>query len=114
VKVLEIKNIARAFMAMLSPEYFSNLREKVFAEFNDRLMVYALRDDEVFPEEHILSNFHDSGVWVNRIDFPYNYTHETPFPVSSDPEVSARVDRSFDHLFREMGNFLKDEINYGV
>jgi pimeloyl-ACP methyl ester carboxylesterase len=114
VKVLEIKNIARAFMAMLSPEYFSSLREKVFAEFNDRMMVYALRDDEVFPEEHILANFHDSGVWVNRIDFPYNYCHETPFPVSSDPELSARVDRSFDHLFREMGNFLKDEVNYGV
>jgi pimeloyl-ACP methyl ester carboxylesterase len=114
LKVLEIKNIARAFMAMLSPEYFSKLREKVFAEFNDRMLVYALRDDEVFPEEHILSNFHDSGVWVNRIDFPYNYTHETPFPVSNNPEISDRVDRSFDHLFREMGNFLKDEVNYGV
>ena len=114
VKVLEIKNIARAFMAMLSPEYFSSLREKVFAEFSDRLMVYALHDDEVFPEEKILSNFHSSGVWVNRIDFPYNYTHEAPFPVSKDPEVSDRVDRSFDHLFKEIGNFLRDEINYGV
>ena len=113
VKVMDVKNVARAFMAMLSPEYFSGLRETVFAKFSDQLLVYALKNDEVFPEEHILGNFHDSGVWVNRIDFPYDYTHEAPFPISSDPVVSEKVDESFDSTFKEVGNFLRDENNYG-
>ncbi len=112
VKRMEIRNIARAFMAMLSPEYFSSLRDSVFADFNDRLLVYALKDDEVFPEEYIMENFSGSGVWVNRIDFPYDYTHESPFPVSVDPELSAQVDKSFDSIFKEIGHFLRDEQNY--
>ncbi len=112
VKVMDVKNIARAFMAMLSPEHFRSLRETSFSNFNDRLLVYALKDDQVFPEEHILDNFYNSGVWVNRLDFPYCYSHEAPFPVSRDPKVSEEVDKSFDNIFKEIGNFLHDESNY--
>ena len=112
VKKMKVKNVARAFMAMLSPEYFSSLRESVFSEFSDRLLVYALKDDEVFPEEHILENFNSSAVWVNRIDFPYDYSHETPFPVSRNPEISTKVDSVFESLFKEVGNFLRDDGNH--
>ncbi len=113
VKHMEIKNIARAFMAMLSPDYFSSLRDSVFSDFSDRLLVYALKDDEVFPEEYIMENFNGSAVWVNRIDFPYVYTHENPFPISKDPELSEQVDESFDRIFKEVGHFLRDEQNHG-
>jgi pimeloyl-ACP methyl ester carboxylesterase len=112
VKAMNVKNVARAFMAMLSPDYFSSLRENVFCSFSDRLMVYALKEDQVFPEEHILKNFNCSGVWVNRLDFPYEYTHENPFPISKDKDVSEKVDESFDVLFKEVGNFLRDDSNY--
>ena len=114
VKAMDVKNIARAFMAMLSPDYFSAMRENVFSEFNNRLLVYALKDDCVFPEEKIMENFHSSAVWVNRIDFPYHYTHESPFPISRDENISRLVDKSFDDLFKEIGNFLRDDVNYGV
>jgi phosphoenolpyruvate synthase/pyruvate phosphate dikinase len=112
IKRMNVKNVARAFMAMLSPEYFSALRETVFTEFSDRLQVYALKDDEVFPEEHIMENFNSSGVWVNRLDFPYHYSHETPFPISKNTEVSMKVDKEFDSLFKEIGHFLRDDSNY--
>ncbi|MCK5766644.1 MAG: hypothetical protein KAH26_11710 [Bacteroidales bacterium] len=111
-KVMDVKNIARAFMAMLSPEYFKGLRQASFESFNDRLLVYAMKEDRVFPEEHIMENFYDSGVWVNRLDFPYEYSHESPFPISKDPEISEKVDKSFDSIFKEVGNFLRDESNY--
>jgi len=114
VKRMDVKNVARAFMAMLSPDYFSALRDKVFADFNDRMLVYAMKEDEVFPEEHIMENFNGSGVWVNRLDFPYHYTHENPFPVSKDAEVSEEVDKNFDQIFKEVGHFLRDEQNYGL
>jgi len=112
VKRMDVKNVARAFMAMLSPEYFSSLRNTVFSNFNDRLLVYGLKDDKVFPEEHIMDNFKGSGVWVNRLHFPYPYSHEAPFPLSKDPSVSREVDKSFDSIFKEIGNFLRDEHNY--
>ena len=99
-------------MAMLSPDYFSTLRDDIFSKSSDRLLVYALKDDEVFPEEHILSNFNNAGIWVNRLDFPYSYSHEFPFPLSTDPAVSEEVDKCFDSVFREIGNFLRDESNY--
>lgn len=113
VEVLDVKNIARAFMAMLSPDYFSALREKTFTGFKDRLLVFALKDDKVFPAEHIFEAFDKSGVWVNYLDFPYQYTHEAPFPVSKDPETAAKVDRWFDSVFAEAGSFLREYRVYG-
>jgi len=114
VKRMDVKNVARAFMAMLSPDYFSSLRDKTFAGFSNQMLVYALKEDEVFPEEHIMENFNGSGIWVNRLDFPYQYTHESPFPVSKNTEVSEEVDKNFDNIFREIGHFLRDEQNYGI
>jgi len=113
VEVLDVKNIARAFMAMLSPDYFSALRERTFSAFRDRLLVFALKDDKVFPAEHIFEAFDSSGVWVNYLDFPYPYTHEIPFPVSDDPVTAARIDTWFDNVFTEAGNFLHEYKIYG-
>ena len=59
-----------------------------------------------------MQNFKGTGVWVNRLDFPYAYTHETPFPVSSKEEIAEKVDDTFNELFKEIGNFLRDDSNY--
>jgi hypothetical protein len=113
VEAMDVKNIARAFMAMLSPEYFHGLRDKVFTSFRDRLLVFALKEDNVFPAEHIFSTFDRSGVWVNYLDFPYEYSHETPFPLSTDVEKAASVDRWFERIFAEAGSFLREYSVYG-
>ena len=113
VKAMNVKNVARAFMAMLSPDYFSALRNEVFRKHSGRILVYALKEDLVFPEEHIMQNFSGTGVYVNRLHFPYEYTHETPFPVSTNDALSEKVDACFEDLFREIGDFLRDENNYG-
>ncbi|MEE4255795.1 MAG: DUF6051 family protein [Bacteroidales bacterium] len=113
VDAMGVKNVARAFMAMLSPDYFHGLRDRVFSSFKDQLLVFALKEDKVFPAEHIIKVFDKSGVWVNYVDFPYDYTHETPFPLSNRPEVSEKVDKCFDNLFTEAGDFLKNYSVYG-
>jgi len=102
-----VKNIARAFMAMLSPEYFKGLREGVFSKFKDQLLVFALKEDRVFPAEHIFEVFDKSDVWVNYVDFPFEYTHETPFPVSIKPQIAGMVDECFANIFTEASDFLK-------
>ncbi len=106
VEVMDIKHIARAFMAMLSPDHFSPLRERVFSEFKSRLKVVALNEDLVFPAKYIEETFHDSGVSVSRLDLPYKYTHEAPFPLNSDLQISALVDQWFDKIFAEAGDFF--------
>jgi len=106
-ETLHIKNIARAFMAMLAPQYFRPLRDQVFTSFNERLLVIALAQDQVFPPDDIIHNFEKSGVRINKLDFPYKYSHETPFPVSADPLIATNVDKCFDNIFKEAGAFLK-------
>ena len=113
VDALGVRNIARAFMAMLSPDYFHGLRDKVFGNFKDQLLVFALKEDKVFPAEDIIEIFDKSGVWVNYVDFPYEYSHEIPFPISKEAEVSEKVDKCFDNLFTEAADFLRDYSVYG-
>ena len=66
----------------------------------------ALKDDLVFPAKYIEETFHDSGVFVSMLDLPYKYTHETPFPLNSDLQISASVDRWFEKIFTEAGEFF--------
>lgn len=106
VEVMKVKHIARAFMAMLSPRYFKALREETFSSFKDRTLVMALEEDHVFPADHIAETFDGSGVSVNRIDFPFPYTHESPFPISRDPETAEKVDQWFENIFAEASAFL--------
>jgi pimeloyl-ACP methyl ester carboxylesterase len=113
VEVMQVKNIARAFMAMLSPEYFKGLRNKTFSSFNDQIMVMALEKDEVFPANDILSNFENTGVKVNLLDPPYKYSHESPFPVYKNADRSALVDKWFEVVLEEAGDFLRSYSSYG-
>jgi pimeloyl-ACP methyl ester carboxylesterase len=107
VEVMDVKHIARAFIAMLSPDHFSPLREKVFREFKDQIKVIALKEDMVFPLEYIYETFEASGIQVSVPDLPYPYTHEVPFPVSSKAETSVLVDQSFVEIFMDAAAFLK-------
>lgn len=106
-EVMQVKNIARAFMAMLSPEYFKGMREKTFAQFRDQMLVMAMKEDKVFPADDIFMNFKNSGVKVNVLDPPYRYSHETPFPLCADEQKAALIDKWFDIVFTEAGNFLR-------
>lgn len=108
VEVMDVKHIARAFMAMLSPRYFQSLRSEVFSKFRDQTMVIALEEDHVFPLDTILRTFEGTGVNVNRVDFPFSYTHEIPFPIFKDQKTAGKVDENFDEIFTKAGVFLNE------
>ncbi len=109
----QVRDVARAFMAMLSPAYFRALREKSFSRFRDRVLVIALEHDHVFPAADILDAFQKTGVEVNVIGLPYTYTHETPFPVFTDAGRSDLVDQSFDKVLTEAADYLRAYSVYG-
>ncbi|MDY0098185.1 MAG: DUF6051 family protein [Bacteroidales bacterium] len=88
--------IGMAFRAMIDFSRYRHLREKVLYRLRDRLYAVALMKDRVIPAAGIINTL-DSGN-VEVMDFPYDYTHENPFPIFSN-DMSAEVDRSFDKVF---------------
>ncbi|MCB8965126.1 MAG: hypothetical protein H6536_08845 [Bacteroidales bacterium] len=98
-----------AFLSMLSPESNRDLRMERLRMLGHRLMAVSLRNDRVIPSHFVKSSLSciaksGRGV-VNELDFPYSYTHETPFPIGSNSD-SAQVDRSFERVFKSAVDFL--------
>lgn len=109
---LSFENINLAFKTMLSVEKFKRFREKVFKQFSNQIHVIALAKDSFMAPEHIYTSLRGEGgiipVSVNVLDYPYSYTHETPFPISNDPELNSTIDSCFNSTFTMVANFLRD------
>jgi hypothetical protein len=69
-------------------------------------MVFALKEDHVFPMDTIYQTFEGTGVKINKVDFPFSYTHEIPFPIFKDQKTAGKVDENFDEIFSKAGCFL--------
>jgi hypothetical protein len=96
--------IGMAFRAMIDFSRYRHIREKVLYRLRDRLYAVALMKDKVIPAAGIINTL-DTG-YVEVMDFPYNYTHENPFPVFSN-HMSSEVDRSFDRVFNTACRFFE-------
>lgn len=107
-----IKNnpIGNAFRAMLAPESMRKFRDNTFQTLNERIKIIALKKDQVIPAKFIQSTFscmkhHVKGM-LEIFDFPYNYSHEIPFPVLNNPNYK-QVDQCFESVFSSAADFLK-------
>jgi hypothetical protein len=84
-------------------------RESLFEEMKDRLYVVALEKDLVMPVDGIVKTVRGKKgkveVPVEVIDFPYNYSHEQPFPIGDD-KIQNLVDRSFTVVFDKAVDFF--------
>lgn len=88
------------FTAMLNYQNHRELRQQRIGELCDQIAALALKRDDVIPAVEVLNTlrgeFRDIPVRVEVDDFPYEYSHVSPFPVNG-PE--ADVDRYFDRVF---------------
>jgi hypothetical protein len=95
---------------MLSPDTNRFTREKVFKRFSKQICIIALKKDSVFPADYIRNTISTGKGMnyepVNLMDFPFHYTHETPFPVFTDKRASRAVDHWFDVVFTKAGRFF--------
>ena len=109
---LSFENINLAFKTMLSAEKFKRFREKMFKQFSNQIHAIALVKDSFMAPEHIYSSLRGEGgiipVSINVLDYPYAYTHETPFPIGNDPEKNSTIDSCFNSTFTMVANFLRD------
>lgn len=107
-----IKNspIGNAFRAMLAPESLKRFRNNTFQTLNERIKIIALKKDQVIPAKFIQSTFscmkHRVKDMLEVFDFPYDYSHEIPFPVLNNPNYK-QVDRCFESVFSSAANFLR-------
>jgi hypothetical protein len=96
-----------AFDAMIVPEADRDRREGFFKSLGNRIAGIALKKDTVMPFEGVEAcmGSHTAGTKFQLLDFPYEYTHESPFPMNAhiDPEV---LNRSFDRVFDSAARFL--------
>lgn len=101
-------HIEQAFDAMITPGYLTEKRRSFFSSWKDRIAGISLRKDKVMPfagVEACMGNDLASKCF-KVLDFPFDYTHETPFP--QDGRIDARrLDDSFQTVFHAGASFLR-------
>jgi hypothetical protein len=102
--------LGQAFYAMLSADKNSEMRNDAFKRFSERLYVLSLTKDSVIPPEGIKTAVEPQQqvgkINYEELDFPFEYTHEIPFPHDAKPEWQQAVNRAFDEVFTKAASFL--------
>lgn len=99
------------FHAMLDYKVKREYREELFRQASHDLLAITLKKDNVIPPYEVINTLQgalrDIPVPVKICDFPFSYTHETPFPpVEKERE---RIDESFRKIFQEVCAFFNGQ-----
>jgi hypothetical protein len=96
------------FMAMLDYNKMMEFREEKLRSISNYVMAIALKKDKVVPSYEVLNTLkgadRDIPIDVKVMDFPFQYTHENPFPL--DIKIEKAVNESFNEIFSIAANFL--------
>lgn len=92
----------QAFRAMISSSNFSQWREGAFKQMGNRVHAIGLAKDKVIPAPGLAELLAPDQMEI--IDFPFDYTHENPFPLQADPGL---VNQGFDAVFEKAIAFFK-------
>ena len=104
-----LKDAWKAFLAMSGIRKYTKRRENAFQNLINRIRAIGLEGDYVVPGYAIRNTFSkvlnnkcfDVEVW----DFPFKYSHETPFPVNQPKNIDP-VTQSFRSVFNKASLFL--------
>lgn len=100
--------LVMAFRSMIDFGRFRSFRDNLFEKLRGRIRSVALSKDTVIPAEGIVKTMLKTrrpGRTVEVWDFPYEYSHENPFPVSPGSDERT-INSWFSRLFSEAGLFL--------
>ncbi|MDR3670065.1 MAG: DUF6051 family protein [Holophaga sp.] len=97
------------FRSMLNYGVMRKEREARFRELAPRLLAVPLEQDKVIPPYEVVNalqgSTRDLPVRVERMDFPYEYQHEDPFPARE--ALRAPVDQAFRQVFDLVAEFYR-------
>lgn len=105
---LELEDEARiAFDTMIAPEVNREKREGFFKNLGNRISGISLRKDKVMPYEGVEACMGNENALQKflLLDFPFEYSHESPFPMNSSIEP-ALLNASFNQVFSKAALFL--------
>ncbi|MDR1227171.1 MAG: DUF6051 family protein [Prevotellaceae bacterium] len=97
--------LEQAFKMMLHTDFMSNERQVFFHGAQNRIKVVSLQQDTVVPTHGIVSALGEiSKDVVEELDFPFSYSHQTPFP--TNPKAGELVEHAFEEVFGRAAAFL--------
>lgn len=104
--VWERDNAFNAFLQMITPERFRTEREGFFDRLKERIRGIALSNDIVIPYHGVLEALGEKNAesTIQLLDFPFEYTHENPFPHNSKDTTS--LNNAFTQVFSRAAEFL--------
>lgn len=108
VSRLELEDETRiAFDTMIAPEVNREKREGFFRNLGNRISGISLRKDKVMPYEGVEACMGNESALqkFQLLDFPFEYSHESPFPMNSNIEP-ALLNASFNQVFSKAALFL--------
>lgn len=96
----------QAFKAMIRQDVLQEYRESFFQRACNRIRAISLKKDIVMPTQGIIKALGKaSDKILEEIDFPFQYSHQRPFPFRSKTEP-ALLSQSFLNLFNRAAAFL--------
>lgn len=96
-----------AFDTMIAPDVEREKREGFFKSLGNRISGISLRKDKVMPYEGVEACMGTANAQLKfeLLDFPFDYTHESPFPMNANIEPTLLND-SFHQVFSKAAHFL--------
>lgn len=109
----DFENAWNGFMAMIAFKKGKEMREKALMQRGTQIYAVALEKDKVMPVKQIVKSLRGKKdnlpVTIDIIDFPYDYTHENPFPLKND-KILPLVNRSFEVIIEKAVRFYKKPV----
>jgi hypothetical protein len=97
------------FRSMLNYGKMLSYRENAFRCIGERMMSVVLENDTVIPPYEVINTLQgimrNLPAQVEILQFPYEYRHEDPFPVTET--IAGEVTRQFHRVFDIAGKFLE-------
>jgi hypothetical protein len=100
-------DVLSAFSAMINPETYKVVRGEFFDSIKHRLSGISLQKDKVMPWDGVEACMGSdlARQCFDLLDFPYEYTHEFPFPANGRID-DASLNKSFSTVFEKATAFL--------
>ena len=107
--ILKETELGLAFRSMIGRDLNSAIRDSVFHHYGSRISAVGLLKDQVIPANYIRATVKGKNGHIKSnyetIDFPYEYTHENPFPLGKVQD-SEELERAFQKVFDKASDFL--------
>ena len=94
--------MAKGFWCMIANDHFKSFRDSRFEAMKSQIKAVTLLKDQVIPAANTQEVITDAEI----MDFEFQYTHETPFPIGNE-NLTRSVNDAFDIIFQKAIDFLK-------